>query len=669
MKNLISFKAILVFVLIYSFIPLNSQNQNQDIFTVINLDYKGLENVKKLHTEGKDAEASAALLTYFKNRKNIINPDLNLDRVSISKEDQAMADDAMEHKFFSHEGFKPSLFYGKDIDWNYWPVKDNELRWQLHRQKWFIPMGKAFRLTGDEKWAKEWTYQYMDWIQKNPLIEKRKSSNLSKEDALKEDNKVDQDNMRYAWRPLEVSARLQLQYNFFQLFNSSKYFTPDFFNALLLNTQRHANYIINNYSAQGNHLLFEAQRILNVGILFPEFKDAPAWRKSAIDILNNQMSIQIYDDGMQNELDPMYHIAMIDVFCKALNIADINGYRDEFPQKYKDVIEKMIAAYYAILLPDWSLPMFSDCHGFKKDAVIKSSKSWLKLFPNNEQIKYFASDAKEGAAPASFAAMKTSGFYSLRSGWDKDATALVYKGGPAGEWHCQLDNGTFNVMVKGRNFFPDAGSYSYGGDEEIMKMRNWFRQTKVHNTLTLNEQNLEKADTKCLLWKLDKKLDILVTENPSYKNLTHRRSVFFVDKMFFVIVDEAIGTAIGKTGIHYQMCEGDVKLNSNNNEAVTNFDDGNNLVVKTISDHSQSMVEEEGWVSYESKVKNPRKAFAFNVEKKDEKPVRFITVLLPVENGTKSPEIKADFEKNTIQNGLQINLKIGKQSYKLKYQL
>ena len=35
--------------------------------------------------------------------------------------------------FFVHKGYQPSYNYGKDINWQYWPVQDNELRWQLHR--------------------------------------------------------------------------------------------------------------------------------------------------------------------------------------------------------------------------------------------------------------------------------------------------------------------------------------------------------------------------------------------------------------------------------------------------------------------------------------------------------------------------------------------------------
>ncbi len=71
----------------------------------------------------------------------------------------------MQHIFYGQEGYEPT-FYGKDINWKYWPIKDNEVRWMLHRHKWFIPMGYAYRASKDEKYAKEWAFQYMDWIKK-----------------------------------------------------------------------------------------------------------------------------------------------------------------------------------------------------------------------------------------------------------------------------------------------------------------------------------------------------------------------------------------------------------------------------------------------------------------------------------------------------------------------
>lgn len=89
-----------------------------------------------------------------------------------------------------------------------------------------------------------------------------------------------------------------------------------------------------------------------------------------------------------------------------------------------------------------------------------------------------------------------------------------------------------------------------------MRLRNWFRATAVHNTLTLDNRTIEVTESVTKLWQPEGNTQILVTENPGYKDLKHRRSVFFVDNSFFVIVDEAIGKAKGTVNLHYQFCEG-----------------------------------------------------------------------------------------------------------------
>ena len=94
---------------------------------------------------------------------------------------------------------------------------------------------------------------------------------------------------------------------------------------------------------------------------------------------------------------------------------------------------------------------------------------------------------------------------------------MVVKAGPKGEWHCQPDNGTFELWFNGRNLFPDTGAYVYAGSAEVMKLRNWFRQTRVHNTLTLDGRNLETTQSVTGLWQPEGKEQILVTENPGYK--------------------------------------------------------------------------------------------------------------------------------------------------------
>ena len=92
----------------------------------------------------------------------------------------------------------------------------------------------------------------------------------------------------------------------------------------------------------------------------PEFKEAAGWRESGINILNREIKKQVYPDGGQYELDPHYHLAAINIFCKALRMADVNGFRQEFPAEYVNTVKNMIEFYANICFPDYSNPCFSD---------------------------------------------------------------------------------------------------------------------------------------------------------------------------------------------------------------------------------------------------------------------------------------------------------------------
>lgn len=651
---------------------LSAQELRPEVFGLLDLDWPGLEQVKSLHAEGRDSLAAAALLDYYRSRKDICTPEIqDVSKVKISKTQQKWADEALEHTFYVHDGYQPSFNYGKDINWQYWPVRDNELRWQLHRHKWFSPMGYAYRVSGDEKYAREWAFQYMDWIRKNPLADVTKDDY---EMVSSGEIKGDAENARFAWRPLEVSHRLQDQCFQFQLFIDSPSFTPEFLTEFLVNYHRHADHILHNYSEKGNHLLFEAQRMIYAGAFFPEFKEASVWRQSGVDILNREINVQVYEDGGQFELDPHYHLATIEIFIKALQAADLNGFRDDFPQSYIDTVEKMIVFYANICFPDYTNPLFSDAKLTKKESMIANYRKWSKIFPDNMFIRYLATEGKEGALPDYLSkGFLKSGFFVFRNGWGMDALQMVVKAGPKGEWHCQPDNGTFEMWYNGRSLFQDSGSYVYAGDAEVMEWRNWFRATAHHNTLTLNDKNLETTESKTLLWQPEGDVQILVTENPGYKDLKHRRSVFFVDGKYFVIVDEAVGSVSGNNNIslHFQMPRGDVPNSREDMTFYTNFDDGSNFMFRCFGPDNMTMKKEKGWLSTAYNKKVQRMNVSFNVKKGDMPAVRYITVIYPKETAGKEPAMTAKFiKKDFSENGLKIQVKVGKEKKRtLGYEL
>ena len=659
-------KHLILFVICLLSCSLQAQSVNEEAFALLNLDHPGLSRVKDLYGQGNSEAAAQALLEYYRNRTGVVNPAIDLNHLTLSKREQQWADDALEHTFYVHDGYQPAFNYGKDINWQHWPVKDNELRWQLHRHKWFTPMGKAYRLSKDEKYAKEWTAQYLDWIKKNPLVQvAAEEYELASTGEVKGIAK----NVRFAWRPLETSHRLQDQINQFTLFISSPSFTPEFLTEFLVNYHRHALHVLGNYSAQGNHLLFEAQRMLAAGAFFPEFKEAPAWRKSGIDILNREIKVQVYPDGGQYELDLHYHLACIEIFCKALRMADVNGFRSEFPDQYINTIENMITFYMNVCFPDYTNPCFSDAKRGNPQTEQANYRTWARLFPHNKQILYFATAGQEGEAPANLSkGFLKSGFFAFRNGWKSDATVMVAKAGPKGEWHCQPDNGTFELWFNGKNLFPDSGSYIYAGGTEVMKLRNWFRQTAVHNTLTLDNKNLETTESVTKLWQPEGDVQILVTENPSYKGLTHRRSIFFVDRRYFVIVDEAAGDATGNINLHYQLCDGDINIAPRTLSLSSHFTGDSQVKLQCFAPKQTTLKEEEGWYSVAYRQRTKRTAVSFNTEKKTAESVQFITVIYPARSNKDFPKIEAKMKKHTPAS-MELEVRLDGKKQTLKYQL
>ena len=643
-----------------------AQTPKEEVLGLLNLDMPELAEVKAHYQEGRVEEAAEALLAYYKGRTHITTPDIpNPAAVRISANEQKWADEALEHTFFVHYGYQPSFNYGEDIDWRYWPVRDNELRWQLHRHKWFTPMGKAYRVSGQEKYAEEWTKQYLDWIRKNPLVKIAKEEYEIMDDSA---IKADAENARFAWRPLEVSHRLEDQTLQFQLFIPSPHFTADFLCEFLVNYHRHAEHILGNYSERGNHLLFQAQRMLYAGTFFPEFRRAEVWRESGVGILNREVEVQVFDDGGHFELCPHYHLATINIFYEALQVATLNGFKSAFPQSFVDALEKMAEFYINICFPDYENPCFSDAKIAHKGEVIKNYRAWLDVFGDNGLVRYMATEGKEGALPEyESKGHFTAGFFTFRSGWGEDAVQMVVKAGPKGEWHCQPDNGTFELWYNGHRLMADSGSYIYAGDAEVMKWRNWFRQTAVHNTLTLDGKNLQTTESKTLLWQPEGEVQVLVTENPSYEGLTHRRTVFFVEESYFVIVDEAVGSAEGVVNLNYQMPVGEVRIDGEKMrcESLNAFD--SNLTLQCFAPKGATTTEAEGWFSDKYKSKVERKRVSFDVAKSaTTESVRYVTVIVPHKEAQKGPKISAKLVGEYNPNGVSVKVKVGKQSRNLK---
>lgn len=598
----------------------------------LDLERPELETVKRSY--GNPSITAVQLLNYFKLRTSVNHPVVKHSASKIrgkaaTEDEMKMADNALRHIFTGQSAYPP-VFCGEDINWNTRPVPDNEWVWQLNRMYFWDAMAKAYWHTGDEKYAKEWFSQLVDWTKKNP--NDREHS--------------------YAWRSIEAGIRGHSWTVLYQYFIESPNFNAEVLVAFLNSMYDHATYLMTQYRTGSNWGLMEAEGLAFIALTFPEFKDSGNWREEAFRRLNAEIEIQVYPDGYQRELATGYHIGCINWFLRTMDMARMNGYKDAFTDSYLKTVEKMCEVPMKLLFPDGTSTQFGDSWTGRPGQYYDRLKNWADMFDRKDFL-YVATEGREGVIPDSTAwAYRYSGFYSMRSGWDKDAICLVLKCGPDGGGHCQPDNGTFELYAGGRNLMPDAGSYIYSGDPEG---RSWFRQTKVHQTLTLNGANSEYAP-KLLLWKPGDNLDILVVENESYPDLTHRRAVLFVDRKFFIIVDEAFGKGTGDVDLHFQLAPGKAVFDNGNFIVRSDFQEGWNVMVKAEEQKGLIMNEEEGQVSFRYTVKEPRPAFSYNIKKLNaDQNVRFITIVAPYTGSV--PEIKVKLQGKSQPEASKIRLK------------
>lgn len=670
--------------------PLPNNVINERLFEVINLDYPGLEKVKEHYEANNYYYAVHELLKYYRNRTDINNPNVNLTNPTITAFDQNVADQALEHKFYVRN-FKESEENGKEIyysfdkdkkiDWSYIPteITDQEFKSQLHRHQWMLPQAKAYRVNRDEKYIQSWIEVYSDWLKAFPCPE----GTVSK-DAVQ-------------WYGLQPAERVLSQIDMMPYFIQSINFTPEWLSTFLTTLADEVECIRGNYFTDGSNIyVTQVQAITSAGILMPEFKSATAWLNEGTQKITGQISDQFLEDGVQNELDPSYHIGVVAGFYNIYQISQLNNKLDLFPSDYIEKLRKAARFVMDIIYPDYTIDNFNDTRSasYTKNVLLKNLRQYSDMFPEDQEMKWIATEGKQGKTPTDLTQTYTaSGYYMLRSAWGKNATMMILKNNNnvANNWHCQPDNGTFGLYRNGRNFFPDAGVYSYGGTSESNADRNAFLATKNHNTMTALSTTIANGFMKgeYLNSTVQGNAQLIVTQNQSYATLTHRRAVFFVNKEFFVLVDEGYGDGNeDKINLNFHLCTSEANetvyddlSSSYQYGAHTTFTDNNNMLIRTFAETSLNFDKSNSVSDISNKLgeKNAvRKGYQYTISKPQNGAARFITVIYPfgATSELTSLTMNARFTDNTIENagtfhanGAAIEVTINGTKYDLSYTL
>jgi hypothetical protein len=471
-----------------------------------------------------------------------------------------------------------ALDYGAEIDWHldlvhgkrgprepwfkvryldFEEVGDAKVTWELNRHQHFVTLAKAYRLTGDETFAREIVTQWKHWQAENPYPI----------------------GMNWA-SSLEVAFRSLSWIWVYFLLEDSPTLTPelrrDWVQALGLSGRHIATYRSTYFSAN-THLLGEGVALFFLGTLFPELPLANRWKQRGWDVVVDAASHQVRADGFYFEQATYYHVYALDFFLHARVLAALN--KVEIPPEYDAILVRMLDALCLLGRPG-VVPMLGDDDGgrlfdprrnraehlldpLSTGAVIfqRGDFKFVTGAPREETLWLLGAgglaefEELNSTEPSSGSvALKDSGFY-LMADAESGQQLLIDAGpqGPGTAGHGHADALSLNLASNGRVLLMDPGTLEYvgenGGDRAL------FRGTAAHNTMRVD--GLDQANgiglfawtnlptVKAERWTPGQEFTFFVGSHDGYERLpapvTHRRWVFHRKSQFWLVRDEAIG--------------------------------------------------------------------------------------------------------------------------------
>jgi hypothetical protein len=271
------------------------------------------------------------------------------------------------------------------------------------------------------------------------------------------------------------------------------------------------------YSSPFNHLIGEACALYMLGVLFPELREAAAWRTRGRRVLETHLPGQFYDDGGSVEQSTFYHHATLGFYVLAVLLGRANG--EEFAPAVLHSIERAIEFSMALMQPDGRVPRigggddgkplrmehlpFWDFRPYQAIGAVLFNRTDFKHAAGRfhedalwvlgpEGLRQFI-ELPAAAPRAAATILPASGYVVLRNpdgefneyvcvDCGEQARGLRTDDVPSAA-HGHADCLSLIAWLGGRPVLVDPGFYCYNGDPE------WevhFRKTLAHNTVRVD---------------------------------------------------------------------------------------------------------------------------------------------------------------------------------------
>ncbi len=617
------------------------------------------------------------------------------------------ADRILEHKFFF---LGQEIDYTEAIDWQddpltrrRWPNRfytemkyygqrsangetkngaipgDVKYVWELNRHQHFILLGKAYWLTGDEKYAAEFVRQCNSWIEQNQYL------------------------YGVNWTSALEAALRVISWVWAYFFCLEAHAVDALSHAKILRVlQLHGRFISRNlsfYVSPYNHLIGEAAALFVLGTLFPEFHEAERWRKKGWTILTNEVTKQFHGDGMSVEQAISYHHFTLGFYLLAAILAERNG--QLLSPVMRERLERALEFSMFSMQPNGAHPMIGD-NDNARSIYFGDFKTWefrdilalgAVLFQRSD-MKKMAGEYPESClwllGPEShqkFALLNSSapverskffresGYAIFRTGWNRDDHYFIFDCGQQSDGlypdenvsvaHGHADALGFTLNAYGAPVLIDSGMLTYNGD---LNWQNHFRGAAAHNAITIDGRSpcnlvgrlgynyvprVEQSFYNC-------QADFAFIEGCYTgfgSNVRHRRGVFWRKGDYWLILDAlfGLGEHLVERWFHFAP---DAAPQISGRQAVTQRREHKNILLRDIGLRESTLElvsggeqPAQGWLAHSYGEKMPAPVLCMRLS--GLMPMHLCTLILPFEaqipeieirqNGCHSTESEAPF--------------------------
>jgi hypothetical protein len=423
-------------------------------------------------------------------------------------------------------GFAPSIDYvNRDRP------SDIKIPWEISRLQWLVPAGQAYLLTGEARYAEAVRDILQDWMLKNPLAY---SVNWS--------------------CTMEAALRLFTWTWLFHVFADSPSWRDEAFRVRFLAclylhgdfTLRH----IEKADINGNHYTADLAGLVMAGDFFGDFGDAGRWQKVGWSGLQDEITRQVFSDGVDFEASCAYHRLVMELFLWPALFRQARG--EDVPAAYAERLRAMARFTAAYSRQDGSSPLWGDADDARAlpfggqalgdhrylvglAAMAFGDADLANWFsgPRSELVWVFGLDKAAAFPVAPSRTVPSAGFaeggvYVMRH---EDSHVFIDCGplGLAGRGgHGHNDALSFEAWLRGVPLVVDRGSFVYTASFD---KRNEFRSTASHNTPAVDAEEMNRFDpenlwamqndarAECTMWRGDPHEDLFVGMHHGYERI------------------------------------------------------------------------------------------------------------------------------------------------------